>query len=198
MREKKNVDVEGKCNFAQSILEAFSFIGSNIIIQSAGKAQQHFLRSKDCYRCSFDMWGASACRVWSKYHKGVQPKLYLFCDFDILISNTPAPVQLVLQTPAFVSNTRALQGQRVLHWAKFVSTASSHNCCGSQCLLSLSSLLYPSSSLVSLHYAAKKHMAMCWHSNYLHFHPHLLFSLPAFLVRFDLYAIQHWDVTSDF
>ena len=33
----------------------------------------------------------------------------------------------------------------------------------------------------------RSNMAMCWHSNYIHFHPHLLFSLAAFFACIDLY-----------
>lgn len=80
-------------------------------------------------------------------------------------------VQLITQIVAIPSNTQALpRSQSSL--LKEVSAAFSHNCRGSHSVYSL--------SLACLPYAVKKHMAMCWHSNCIYFHPHLLFSLPAF------------------
>lgn len=66
------------------------------------------------------------------------------------------------------SHCQQYSGNEFFYWEKFVSTASSHNWCASHsvCSLSLSSLCH-----ARLHYVAKKHMAMCWHSNYKHFHP---------------------------
>lgn len=67
---------------------------------------------------------------------------------------------LLIQTIATVSKVTEFFTERSLHPLPAATTAEAH---------SVDSLL--ARSLACHPYAAKEHMVMCWHSNYIYFHP---------------------------